>query len=185
MSDQAIDIRKYMEQIRKMAVRAHANMNHRSGFTIDDLISEGEIVFFKDALPHFKKVGEAGHRANFKSYLTTCLRNHFFGLMKSSYRQAVNDDIFDENGHQIREDPKAVYTRHRESMTADTSPEDRVTFKYLIEDIISRLDEREARYFELLMAGHLRPVIRKMMGVSYATERKLRTRLQRKVVEVL
>lgn len=181
-----IDIRDYTEVIRKMAVRALANMNNQSGYTLDDMIGEGILVFYKDALPHYIHKGQVGHRSNFKSYLTTCLRNHFFGLMKSSFRQGVNDDIFkfdNKTGRmvQIRRDPKAVYTEFRETTTREMSPDELASFNLMVEDIRRELDPRETVYFEMVLLDRPIKDIRKALGVSSITERKIRRGIQKKM----
>lgn len=181
VQNEEIDIQDYMGDIRKMAVRGLANMNNRSGFTLDDMIEEGVLVFFKDALPHYVHKGQTGHRAGFRSYLITCLRNHFFGLMKSSFRKAVNDDIYDEHGRQTREDPKAVYTAHREAATHEMSPDEQASFNIMVEEIRKDLDDRETTYLEMVMADRPRKDIRKALGVSSVTERKIRRGLQKKM----
>lgn len=195
MSEQ-IDIQDYMGQIRKMAVRALSNMNHRSGYTIEDMIGEGVLVFYKDALPRYVHEGDVGHRANFKSYLTTCLRNHYFGLMKWSFCQKMNDDTFEfdlDTGRmlEVRQDPKAVYTRRREDATIQTSPinklirkEQRDNFRALLQKISTTLDEREAKYLALAKQGMLPGQIRRELGVSSITEKKIRQRLRQKMEEL-
>lgn len=174
-------IEEHMTQIRKMAVRALANMNNRSGYTMEDMIGEGILVFYKDALPGFSRRGYNGPRACFKTYLTVCLRNHYFGLMKSSFRKAVNDDIFDERDRQTREDPKLVYMRRREAATHELSPYEQASFNLVIEEVKQELNERESIYLQMVMVEKSRKDIRKTLGVSAVTERKILKSLQKKM----
>jgi RNA polymerase sigma factor (sigma-70 family) len=176
-----IRIEDHMTQIRKMAVRALANMNNRFGYTMEDMIGEGILVFYKDALPGFTRKGYCGPKACFKTYLTVCLRNHYFGLMKSSFRKAVNDDIFDERDRQTREDPKLVYMRRRQEATRELPPYERASFNIVIDEIKQELDERETVYLQMVISENPRKDIRKTLGVSSVTERKILKSLQRKM----
>jgi len=186
-----IDIQDYMNTIRKMAARGLRNMNNRSGYTLDDMIGEGILVFYKDALPHYIRKGQTGHRSSFRSYLTTCLRNHFFGLMKSSFRQAVNDDVFemkkDDDGNptgqlvQVREDPKAVYNAKREAATLEMSPDEQASFHLMMEDIREDLTPRETEYLGLAMIQMTPKEIKDRLGVSSTRARMIRRGLQKKM----
>ena len=56
-------------------------------YSLDDLIQEGVLAFL-----YAKRGFEEDRNTSFRTYLTTCLRNHFTNLVKQTYHNKERSD---------------------------------------------------------------------------------------------
>lgn len=76
----------YMELIRNHAKVGLRYMRHPTIYTLDDMIQEGIIAFMKAKRTDKKK-------SSFKTWLTTCLRSHYYSMMIRSFKVPQNNGI--------------------------------------------------------------------------------------------
>jgi len=161
MNDIKIDA--WMETIRKVAYVAYNRMKKPSIYSFEDMVQEGIVVFFSDVLPHYSPTGKAA----FKSYLVTCLRNHYCGMMKKSFHD---------------HDPSSIYHRLPPRHRSRLSPSDHVIFKMTVSDLVDKLDELQIQYLQMLMGGGIRKDIRRKMQISKPKERNIRRVIAQKIL---
>jgi hypothetical protein len=149
-----------LEQINKMAFHALKKMKQPSSFSFEDMVDEGIWVMIKKVIPNYIPEGQPGHKAGFKTLLTVCLRNHYIGMMKKSFRAP--------------------------SQTAELktrSPIDDVHFRLVVEDIMMVLTKSERIYLGLVITEGERKAVRSKLNISFHVESRIRRSIQDKVTK--
>ena len=87
-----IQIKDYLSLIQGHAQVALSKVKKPSCYDFEDLFQEGVFVFI-NSRNHYKEDSPAC----FKTYLITCLRNHFCFLVKKTYRSINHLNGFEKN----------------------------------------------------------------------------------------
>jgi len=168
-----INLDQYMNVIKSHARVGYTKLRHPSVYSVDDLIQEGVLVFYR-VLNSYKENGPAA----FKTLLIRSLRNHYITMMKKSFNQRTGSDIR-LSKYPINH-PLIKYAENRRTVMSGTPPEDVVDSEDNILVIIGKLNDRERNYIQLVIK-HGRKSARRIMHISLFIEQKLRKRIQCKV----
>ncbi len=168
MSVEKLNIEPFMPIIESHAHVAMRHLRKPTSYTIDDLISEGILVFYKDFLKCYKPGGAAAA----STLLQTCLRNHHCGMQYKSWRQNVID-------------AEVSYTRNHVNRSTLNDPAIDATINIMLEEFIERLDEKELEYLYAVLKYKTRRVIKKNCGISLNAQRRMKKSIMEKMKEVM
>lgn len=175
----------YLDLIERHAQVALKKIKKPAEHTLEDLVQEGVIVFL-----YTKKEFE-DRGASFKTILTRRLRGHLCTLVKQSYRNKENfgiasrdelEDMFsevDKKGNVKRDAKKIVSISKKDIMDV---------FEIVqMSSIFDTFDSDEVAYIDAVLSfSHIpkkgrRKAARKLLGISYEKERKLRSSIKDKI----
>ena len=166
-------IDKYKELVKK---RAH--LYFIVGGDRDDVIQEGMIGIFK-AIQSFDEEKEA----SFRTYVQTCIKGQIFNAIKGANRlkhQPLNESIsIDEEGEN-RLDQIII-------QGAEADPEERLILKELLEllmdDQKKGFSKAEGEVLDLMLEGHNRKEISKILDKPYKSIDNTMQRIKKKISE--
>ncbi|MHA1592411.1 MAG: sigma factor [Candidatus Heimdallarchaeaceae archaeon] len=159
-----IQIEDHISLIQKHAQVALSKIKKPSCYDLEDLYQEGFRVFMVSK-KHYRNDGPA----SFKTYLISCLRNHFCYLVKKSYRSINHLNGF-ENGflevlcieNNVVEELLTTLSHHNFNS---------VEYRYIM--FLLNTPERVQKEFRNNI-GKQRQVIRRELGLSSYKENALR-----------
>jgi DNA-directed RNA polymerase specialized sigma24 family protein len=161
-------LQPYQNLIKEHAQVALKKLRKPTNHTLEDLVSEGIVVFFETKRSYMSNRG-----SSFKTFLIRNLRNHYRDMVVVSYRHS--NKMIQDYSNQVKN-------------------EDHLDISELeIEFLISKLSKRERAYVKILQSAspslklrEKRAIARKMLGLSNYCEVFLRkdiaTKLTREVV---
>ena len=168
-----INLDQYMNTIKSHARVGHVKLRHPSVYSVNDLIQEGVLVFYR-ALNSYRENGPAA----FKTLLIRSLRNHYITMMKKSFNQRTGSDI--RSSEYPINHPLIRYAERRRITMSGTSSEDIVDSEDNISTIVGKLNNKEKNYVQLVIK-HGRKSARGIMHMSLFTEQKMRRQIQNKI----
>lgn len=165
--DEKLDLN--IELIKRHARVALTKVKKPTSLSLDDLIQEGVVVFLKADERYLKN-----RSASFKTYLTTCLRNHYTSLIKRTYRNKKVTGF--PSWDNLQDD---AFFGGINSLDAFEI----VQLSFIIEDFSSD----ELKYVDAMLSfthkhrKSRRKATREVLGITYEREQELRRSLYDKI----
>lgn len=160
-----VDITPYLDIIRKHAEVAYSRMRRDTIYSVEDLVSEASLLFYQKIVPNF----DPSKGTEFKTFMISCIRNHFAGLIYKSFLSVEPGKIH----RAIKSMPRSVRMDMDGLSTGDLRS---VEINDFIENGLSKI---ESNYVKTA-AKYGKKKARKILGITIREEELLCKKIKSK-----